>query len=139
MEFGKRAAALEASGHPVVKLNIGEPDFGAPPAVVDALRVAAGQPLPYTAASGLPALRHAIAAFYGAAHDVDLDPSRVVVTAGASAALLLVTAALVEPGDHWLVGDPSYPCNRQFLACFGADVELVPTDAASRFQLDLAT
>ncbi|MFP3670743.1 aminotransferase class I/II-fold pyridoxal phosphate-dependent enzyme, partial [Priestia sp. SIMBA_032] len=51
---------------------------------------------------------------------------------------LLVTAALVNPGDKVLVGDPSYPCNRQFLAGYGADVELVPTTAASRFQLDAA-
>ncbi len=67
------------------------------------------------------ALREAIAGFYRQAHGVDLDPSRVVVTAGASAALLLVTAALVEPGDQVIVGDPSYPCNRQFLSSFGAD------------------
>ena len=67
-----------------------------------------------------------------------VSPDRIVVTAGASAALLLMTAALVDPGDEVLVGDPSYPCNRQFLSGFGADVRLVPTDAASRFQLDLA-
>jgi len=87
---------------------------------------------------GLPALREAIAGFYEQTHGVRLAPERVVVTAGASAALLLVTAALVDPGDEVLVGDPSYPCNRQFLRAFGADVRLVPTDAASRFQLDLA-
>jgi len=139
MEFGKRAAALEAAGHRVIRLNLGEPDFGAPPAVRAALQQAAAQAaLPYTGALGLPALREAIAGFYASAHGLSLDPGRVVVTAGASAALLLVTAALVDPGDEVLVGDPSYPCNRQFLSGFGADVRLVPTDASSRFQLDLA-
>ena len=139
MEFGKRAAALEAAGRHVVKLSIGEPDFGAPPAVLAALREAAnGQPLPYTAALGLPALREAIASFYKTAHGITLDPARVVVTAGASAALLLVTAALVDAGDEWIVGDPSYPCNRQFLSSFGAKVVAVPTDASTRYQLDLA-
>ena len=139
MEFGKRAAELEADGHRVIRLNLGEPDFGAPPAVRAALQRAAGDaPLPYTGALGLPALREAIAGFYERAHGVTLSPQRVVVTAGASAALLLVTAALVDPGDEVLVGDPSYPCNRQFLSGFGADVRLVPTDASSRFQLDLA-
>ena len=138
MEFGKHAAALEASGHHVVKLNLGEPDFGAPPAVLAELqRVVQQQALPYTGALGLPALREAIAGFYQRMHGVTISPNRVVVTAGASAALLLVTAALVDPGDDVLVGDPSYPCNRQFLSGFGADVRLVPTDAASRFQLDL--
>jgi len=139
MEFGKRAAELEAAGHRVIRFNIGEPDFGAPPAVrAELQRLAADMALPYTGALGLPALREAIAGFYQRAHGVSVSPERVVVTAGASAALLLLTAALVDPGDEVLVGDPSYPCNRQFLSGFGADVRLVPTDAASRFQLDLA-
>ncbi len=139
MEFGKRAAALEAAGHRVIRLNLGEPDFGAPPAVrAELQRVAGEASLPYTGALGLPALREAIAGFYQQAHGLALPAERVVVTAGASAALLLVTAALVDPGDEVLVGDPSYPCNRQFLSGFGGDVRLVPTDASSRFQLDLA-
>ncbi|WP_174998863.1 pyridoxal phosphate-dependent aminotransferase [Burkholderia lata] len=137
MEFAKRAAALEAQGHRVVKLNVGEPDFGAPPAVISAmLDVVRGGKLPYTASLGLPALRGAIANFYERAHGLEIDPNRVVVTAGASAALLLVAAALVEPGDEVIVGDPSYPCNRHFLSSFGAAVKLVPTTDVTRFQLE---
>lgn len=140
MEFGNKADALEAAGQRVIRLNLGEPDFGAPPAVLQAAgQVLAENSLAYTAASGLPALREAIAAFYGQAHGLSLDPARVIVTAGASAALLLLTAALVDPGDEVMVGDPSYPCNRRFLQSFGAQVKLLPTDAAMRFQLDAAT
>lgn len=137
MEFGRRAAELEAQGIDVIKLSIGEPDFGAPPGVLEAARnaIAAGD-FSYTSALGLPALREAIAGFYRDKHGVELSPSRIVVTAGASAALLLVTAALVDPGDEVIVGDPSYPCNRHFLTSFGASVKLVPTTAESRFQLD---
>lgn len=137
MEFGTRAAALEASGHRVIKLNIGEPDFGAPAPVVRAMQDAVvRKSLSYTSALGLPELRQAIARYYGSQHGVEIDASRVVVTAGASAALLLVTAALVNPGDRVLVADPSYPCNRQFLTSFGAEVELVPTSAETRFQMN---
>ena len=140
MEFGKHAAALEAQGHRIIKLSMGEPDFGAPPAVIQAAReVMDGRSLAYTSAMGIPALRKAIADFYQSAHGVSLDPSRIIVTAGASAALLLVTAALVDPGDEVIVGDPSYPCNRQFLGSFGAEVRLVATDAATRFQLNAET
>lgn len=137
MEFGKRALELEAKGVDVIKLNIGEPDFGAPLSVLEAGRIAinAGE-LTYTSALGLLSLRKAIAEFYRNAHGVEVCPSRIVVTAGASAALLLVTAALVDPGDEVMVGDPSYPCNRHFLTSFGAKVNLVPTTAESRFQLD---
>jgi aspartate/methionine/tyrosine aminotransferase len=139
MEFSKAAAALEAQGHHVVKLSLGEPDFGAPPAVLEAMREAMdGRPMTYTAALGLPALRQAIARFYEDQHGVEVDPARVVVTAGASAALVLATAALVDPGDEVLISDPSYPCNRQIVESFGARVTLVPTSADTRFQLDKA-
>lgn len=139
MEFGKHAAALERQGRHVIRLNVGEPDFGALPAVVRAMGEAMdGRPLGYTEALGLPALRQAIAGFYRQMHEVEVDPARIVVTAGASAALLLATAALVDPGDEALVADPSYPCNRYFLEGFGAKVKLVPTTAATRYQLDAA-
>ncbi|HUN90488.1 MAG TPA: pyridoxal phosphate-dependent aminotransferase [Burkholderiaceae bacterium] len=137
MEFGKHALALEAQGHRIIKLNIGEPDFGAPPGVVRAMHVALDERrTAYTAALGVEPLRRAIARHYGAAHGVDVDPQRVIVTAGASAALLLLTAALVDPGDEVLVGDPSYPCNRHFVSSFGGRVKLVPTTTATRYQLD---
>ncbi|MEU4875987.1 pyridoxal phosphate-dependent aminotransferase [Streptomyces sp. NPDC021608] len=140
MEFGKQAAALEAQGRHIVKLSLGEPDFGAPPAVLNAMREAMdGRPMAYTEALGLPALRRAISGFYAQRHGVDVDPARIVVTAGASAALVLTAAALVDPGDEVLIGDPSYPCNRQIMESFGARVTLVPATAESRFQLDAAS
>ncbi|NYD22178.1 aminotransferase class I/II-fold pyridoxal phosphate-dependent enzyme [Kineococcus aurantiacus] len=136
LAFGARAAALEAAGHHVVKLSIGEPDFGAPPDVREAMRaVVDGRPLPYTPALGLPELRAAIAADYRTRHGVDVDPARVLITAGASAALLLVLAATVDPGDDVLLADPSYPCNRQLVSTFGGRAVTLPTTAATRYQL----
>jgi aspartate/methionine/tyrosine aminotransferase len=138
MSFGEKAAQLERQGHNVVKLNIGEPDFGAPTPVIQAMQFALDKPdLPYTSALGTPELRAAIAQFYMHKHGVHIDPKRVVVTAGASAALMLVSAALVNPGDNVLLGDPCYPCNRQFIATFGGDVSLIPTSAQTRYQLSL--
>ncbi|MFC5677955.1 aminotransferase class I/II-fold pyridoxal phosphate-dependent enzyme [Aeromicrobium endophyticum] len=139
MEFGRRAVALEAEGHRVIKLSLGEPDFSAPPAVLEGMRaVMDGRPLPYTSALGLPALREAISSFYRSQHGVEVDPGRIVVTAGGSAALLLVLAAIVDPDDEVMVGDPSYPCNRQLVETFGGRVNLVPAGASTRFQLDAA-
>lgn len=137
MAFGDRAAALEAAGHQVAKLNIGEPDFGALPAVRDAMReVMDGRPLPYTSAFGLPELRAAIAGFYRTRHGVEIDPARVIVTSGASAALLLVLAATTDPGDEVILADPSYPANRQLIEAFGARIATVPTRPETRYQLD---
>jgi len=139
MEFGKHAAELEAQGHHIIKLNIGEPDFDAPPRVIQAMHTAIDEGhTSYTAALGIPRLRQAIAGFYQSQYGIHVDPSRVVVTAGASAALLLASAALVNTGDEVLVGDPSYPCNRHFMSSFGAQVKLVPTTAETRFQLNEA-
>ena len=137
MAFGQRAAELEAHGHRVVKLSLGEPDFGAPPAVREAMRDAMdGRPLPYTVAFGLPALREAISGFYRFRHGVDVDPARIVVTSGASAALLLVVAATTDTGDDVIMADPSYPCNRQLVQSFGGRVVSVPTTVESRYQID---
>ncbi|NVK54227.1 MAG: pyridoxal phosphate-dependent aminotransferase [Alteromonadaceae bacterium] len=136
MAFGEQAASLEAQGRSVIRFNIGEPDFGAPPAVQAAMQQAiATNDLPYTGALGTPQLRAAIADFYRTQHGLTISPARVIVTAGASAALLLVCAALVDNGDEVMMGDPSYPCNRQFVTTFGGDINLVPTNADSHFQL----
>ncbi len=137
MDFTKRAAELVAAGHRVVTLSVGEPDFGAPPLVREAMRdVMDGRPLPYTPALGIPALRGDIAAFYRERHGVDIDPARIIVTSGASSALLLVLAATTDAGDEVIMADPSYPCNRQLVETFGGRVVAVATTAGSRFQLD---
>ncbi len=137
MAFSEKAARLEAQGKHVVKLNIGEPDFGAPPAVSSAMQqLATDAPLPYTSALGLPELRAAIANFYRTTHQVEIDPKRVVVTAGASAALLLLSAAFVDEGDQVIMADPSYPCNKEFIKGFGGQVQLVSTQADTHFQLN---
>ncbi|MGA4668663.1 aminotransferase class I/II-fold pyridoxal phosphate-dependent enzyme [Propionibacteriaceae bacterium Y1923] len=139
MSFTAQAAGLRAHGHPVVALSLGEPDFGAPPAVREAMRaVMDGRPLPYTPAMGLPELQSAIAGFYRDRHGVEVDPRRIIITSGASAALLVVAAATTDVGDDVVMADPSYPCNRQFITSFGGQVVTVPTTAETRFQLDRA-
>ena len=137
MVFGERADEMIARSISVIKLSLGESDFGAPPAVRDAMREQYdGRALPYTAALGLPELRRAIADFYHERHHVDIDPRRIVITAGGSAALLLATALTVDPGDEVIVADPSYPCNRELIRSFEGVVVDVPTSAATRFHLN---
>ena len=139
MSIGARAQELEAAGHRIAKLSLGEPSFGAPPPVREAMRgTMDGRPLPYTPAMGLPALREAIAGFYKDRHGVDVDPARIIITNGASSALLLTTLATVDHGDDVLIADPSYPCNRELVDAAGGRCVLVPTTPSSRFQLDPA-
>ncbi len=137
MDFARRASELTAAGRRVVTLSLGEPDFGAPPLVREAMRAMMdGRPLTYTPARGLPELRGDIANFYRERHGVTIDPDRIVVTSGASSALLLVLAATTDPGDEVIMADPSYPCNRQLVETFGGRALMVPTTATSRLQLD---
>ena len=136
MEFAKRANALQSSGKPVIHLSIGEPDFTAPPAVLAALARASQAGLTqYTAALGIAPLRAAIASYYAQRFNVDLSPNRIIVTAGASAALSLAACALVNPGDRVLLTDPSYPCNRNFIAAFDGIPDPVLVGASTRFQM----
>lgn len=139
MELAKMAADLERQGRHIVHMGIGEPDFTAPQPVIDAAARAlhAGR-LQYTPATGLPQLREAIAAHYRLTYGVDVSPARIIVTAGASAALLLACAALVEKGAEVLMPDPCYPCNRHFVAAFDGVAKLIVTGAEHRFQLSEA-
>ncbi len=89
----------------------------------------------YTQATGLSALRERISDWYLQRFNVVVPASRIVVTAGASAALQLACLALIESGDEILMPDPSYPCNRHFVSAADGTAVLIPTTAAERFQL----
>ncbi len=136
MELAKMAAALEQQGRHIIHMGIGEPDFTAPPLVVAAATQAMSDgKMQYTSATGLPALRAAISDHYRSVYGLKIAPSRIVVTAGASAALLLACAALVEKGAEVLMPDPSYPCNRHFVAAFDGVAQMIASGPEQRFQL----
>ncbi len=140
MEVAKAASALAQqvahSDAPMVFLNIGEPDFTAPPLVQEAAKKAVHDGRSqYTAATGLPQLRERISDWYLSRFGLQVPASRIVVTAGASAALHLACMALIDKGDEVLMPDPSYPCNRHFVTAAEGTPVLIPTTAEQRFQL----
>ncbi len=148
MECAKAAAELARSpacdarlgGEPMIFLNIGEPDFTAPPLVQEAAeRALRNGSTQYTDATGLPELRERISAWYAQRFGLDIAQRRIVVTAGASAALQLACLALVDRDDEVLLPDPSYPCNRHFVAAAEGVPVLLPASAKARFQLDAAS
>ncbi|NDP64273.1 pyridoxal phosphate-dependent aminotransferase [Polaromonas sp.] len=140
MEVAKAASALAQqvahTASPMIFLNIGEPDFTAPPLVQQAVSRAIAQGnTQYTQAMGLPVLRERISGWYASRFGADVAPGRIIITAGASAALQLACLALIESGDEILMPDPSYPCNRHFVTAADGTSVLIPTTADERFQL----
>jgi aspartate/methionine/tyrosine aminotransferase len=136
MDLLARARRLEAAGRSIVHLEIGEPDFPTPEPIMEAGRKAlADGHTHYTPAVGLPALREALAGFYRDRHGVDVSPERIIITPGASGALLLVMAVLLDPGDQVLMADPGYPCNRHFVRTFEGEAVSVPVGPESAYQL----
>ena len=139
MEIQTLARSLEAAGRDVIHLEIGEPDFPTPRPVVEAAqRALDSRPMFYTSALGMQSLREAIARWYETRYGLRIPASRIVVTAGSSAALLLAFGVLLDPGDEVLLADPGYPCNRHILEALGGHPRLVAVGPGTRYQLDAA-
>ena len=139
MEVQTAARALEAAGRTVVHMEIGEPDFPTPaPVLAAAQRAIADGGIYYTSALGLPELRRAIAQHYLDHYGVSVAPERVIVTAGSSAALLLVMALLVDRDEQILLADPGYPCNRHFVRVMEGEAVGIPCGPETSYQLTAA-
>jgi aspartate/methionine/tyrosine aminotransferase len=135
MELMAKAKAFEAQGRDMVHMEVGEPDFATPAPIMEAAQrfIATGN-VHYTHALGIPALREAIAGHYQSRYGIDVEPERVIVTSGASAALLLALGILIDPGDEVLLTDPGYPCNRHFVRAFEGRARPLPVTAATSYQ-----
>ncbi|QEA11617.1 pyridoxal phosphate-dependent aminotransferase [Comamonas flocculans] len=143
MEMAKTAQTMAREAargrEPMIFLNVGEPDFTAPPAVAEAAeRAIRDGRTQYTNSLGLDSLREAISAWYAQRFGVQVPARRIVVTAGASAALHLACLALINAGDEILMSDPGYPCNRHFVSAAEGVPVLIPTSAEERYQLSSA-
>ncbi|WP_286240104.1 pyridoxal phosphate-dependent aminotransferase [Neptuniibacter halophilus] len=137
MDLLKRAKQLDAEGYDVVHMEAGEPDFATAPPIAAAAKAAIDQGLTqYTPAAGIPELRQAISQWYQDKYGLDICPERIIVTTGASSALLMVFSLLAEAGQSFMMADPGYPCNRQFLRFLEAQAQLVAVDAEQNFQLN---
>ena len=135
MELMQRAQALEAKGRQIIHMEVGEPDFPTPTPIVEAAQrfIAEGKVF-YTSALGLPALRQAIAQDYRNRFGISIPMERIVITAGASAALLMTMGVLVDAGDEILLTDPGYPCNRHFVSLYGGIPRAICVDAEKNYQ-----
>ncbi|MGJ8648542.1 MAG: aminotransferase class I/II-fold pyridoxal phosphate-dependent enzyme [Marinomonas colpomeniae] len=134
----ERAKWLATQGEDVIHLEVGEPDFVAVDSVGDAgVKAIKDGKTGYTSATGLPELKQAISDDYASRYQVNVSPERIIVTPGASGALLLMASLMVDAGDDVVMPDPCYPCNRHFLIQAGAKAKLIETEASNGFEIDL--
>ena len=135
MDVVEAARALEAAGRSIIHMEVGQPGTAAPAGARAALAQAMERDaLGYTTSLGLPALRQGIAALYQRWYGVDLNPDRVIVTAGSSGAFLLAFTALFDAGDRVGLGEPGYPSYRQILRALSLVPVGIPTRDANRLQ-----
>jgi aspartate/methionine/tyrosine aminotransferase len=120
MEVLEKAHELERDGRDVVHLEIGEPDFGTPDPVKEAVcRAVYEGKTQYTHSLGILQLREAIAGHYRERYAVDVSPDNVVVTSGTSPAMALVFSALLNPGEELILSNPCYACYPNILEFVG--------------------
>ena len=134
MDVMEAAARAEAAGRHIIHMEVGQPSTPAPEGARRALAAALEQPLGYTVALGLPALRQGIADLYRRWYGVDLDPARVVVTPGSSGAFILAFSALFDAGDKVAMGYPGYPSYRQILRAMSLEPVGILTRPEDRYQ-----
>jgi aspartate/methionine/tyrosine aminotransferase len=135
MDVMQKAAELEAQGRNIIHLEVGEPDFDTPQAVVDAaIEALKGGETHYTMACGLMDLRQAITEYYNQRYGVQVSPERVLITSGTSPAMLLMFSALLEPGDEVIISDPCYACYDKFISFVGGVPVRVPVKEEDAFQ-----
>lgn len=135
MDVMEAARAKEARGDSVIHMEVGQPSTPAPALARKALAEAMERDaLGYTVALGLPELRARIARLYADWYGLDLDPERVIVTAGSSSAFILAFTALFDAGDRVALGAPGYPSYRQILRALSLEAVDLETSAEARYQ-----
>lgn len=137
MELLARARKLEAQGHSIIHMEVGEPDFTTPqPVIAAAQRALTEGRTHYTPSLGLPELREAISRFYQERYGEVVSPEQIVITSGASGALLLALGVILNPGEEVILADPGYPCNRHFVRFIEGQARSIAVTADTAYQLN---
>ena len=140
MDILAQAKALTQQGRTIYHMEVGEPDFATAECIINAGIDALKQlKTHYTPALGLPELRHAVADYYDRKFSLKINPERIIITPGASGAIQLAMACLLDAGENVLLPDPGYPCNKNIAQVLAVEPIAVPVSAESAYQLDEAS
>lgn len=136
MEIAREAGLRQANGESIARFDVGQPHFGAPAsALAAAERAMRSEALGYTDGLGTTALRRGIAQWYGTAYGLDIDPTRIVITTGASGAFTLAFLALFDDGARVALASPGYPPYRHILKALGLQAAVLEADTQDSLQM----
>ncbi len=136
MSLMAEAKQLDAEGHQVVHMEMGEPDFSTPQPIIDAgIEALKSGITHYTPTLGLPALREAIANFYKEEYSVSVEPEQIIITPGSATALQLVMNLMISAGDHVVIPDPAYPSTHNLVRLLSGSVLHIPVSEDTQWQL----
>jgi len=136
MELLEKARLMEARGERVIHMEVGEPGFATPDAIIEAaVRALADGKTFYTHSLGIPELRETIARHYRENHALEVSPERIIVTNGSSGAFILLFAALLERGRTLAISDPGYPCYRNIAMLADSSLSPIPVSENTHYEI----
>jgi aspartate/methionine/tyrosine aminotransferase len=134
--ISRLAHRLREEGRSVIHMEFGQPSTGAPSAAIAAARhVLDTDPMGYWESN---ALKARIAAYYAELHGIAVDPERIILTCGASPALVLALSCLFEPGDRVAFARPGYVAYRNTIRTLYLDPVELACGPVERFQVTAA-
>ena len=129
-----RANALAAQGRDIINLGIGQPDFRTPEHISEAaIKAIRDGHHGYTAATGIPVLREAVAADLAKRYGVSVSPDTVMIMPGGKPTMFMAIMMFGEPGAEIMYPDPGFPIYRSMIEFTGAKAVPIPIREANGF------
>ena len=133
-KLAKQANMAKARGIEVFHLNIGQPDLASPKSALEAIRNFSDDVVAYGPSEGTVSFRNKLVSYYQE-HDIEIDAEDILVTTGASEAIIMALDCITNEGDELIIPEPFYANYETFAAACGVKVVGIPSSFESQFSL----
>ena len=133
-KLAKQANMAKARGFEVFHLNIGQPDLASPKSALEAIRNFSDDVVAYGPSEGAVSFRNKLVSYYQE-HDIEIDAEDILVTTGASEAIIMALDCITNEGDELIIPEPFYANYETFAAACGVKVVGIPSSFESQFSL----
>ncbi len=137
--MAKKARALQAAGHDVINLSLGEPDFYTPDHIKNAAKTAIDTNFTYyTPVAGIPDLKQAISSKFRTENNLDYAPEQIVVSTGAKHAIMNAFMAIINPGDEVIIPTPYWVSYSEMVKLLGGIPVYIKGGIENNFKITAA-